>query len=104
MMDLSFTDGEFESGIYGNRQREFSYLGESIRAEVIEYNHAYALMMDEAKSMEVVTVTEAGTVITWGELRREVCRAIAAPFRPRVVASLPYGSTWGYRSIAELGW
>jgi hypothetical protein len=49
---------------YGTRQDEFGHLFPEWQAEVIEINHAEALMMNEARGMAVVMVTGSGLRIT----------------------------------------
>jgi hypothetical protein len=76
-------------GEYGNRQDEFGYLSPESQAEIISYCHAVALLMDEARGMQVVTVTASGLVITRAMLDAEIA-ATRAP-RPAAAAPVPVG-------------
>ena len=62
---------------YGTRQSEFSYLGTGSQAEIVEINHAEALMMDEARGMQVVTVTAGGLTVTRAMVDQEIRDAAA---------------------------
>ena len=88
MMTLPTVYGE-----YGNHQQAFSHLFPESQADIINYCHGVALMMDEARDMapapapqvgdighdgtEIVAVMTSGP-ITRGELDAELARTKAA--------------------------
>ncbi len=100
-------------GEYGNRQNEFSYLCAESQAEIVEYCHAVALMMntargilavgharrdrahaealemDSARDAEVIVTMPSGVQITRGELAAEMAAARA----PRTAAIVPMAIT-----------
>jgi hypothetical protein len=54
-------EGEMtEYGMYGNRQDEFGYLAEASQAEIVEYCHTIASLMDYARSRTGETVLVDG--------------------------------------------
>jgi hypothetical protein len=64
-------------GMYGNRQDEFGYLSAESQAEIVEYCHAVANMMAEARKSIVVTVTAGGFEITQAMIDAEIVETAA---------------------------
>lgn len=58
--------------MYGNRQQEFSYLPDWAQAEVVEYCHVIAIVMDEFRGMEIVKVCADGYKITRAMVEQEI--------------------------------
>lgn len=79
---------------WATKQTDFPYLTAAAQAEVISYDHAEALMMDQARGMVTVTTTPSGLRITRAMLDEEI-RSTRVE-RPR--------TSYAYfpRSVAEL--
>jgi hypothetical protein len=64
-------------GMYGNRQDEYGYLSADSQAEIVEYCHALANMMAEARKSIVVMVTAGGFKITQAMIDTEIVETAA---------------------------
>lgn len=71
------------------KQTDFPYLTADAQAEVLSYDHAEALMMDQARGMVIVTVTTSGLKITRAMLDDEM-RSTRAPRPAASAAPLAY--------------
>jgi hypothetical protein len=86
-----------EYGMYGNRQDDFGYLSQVSQAEIIEYCHAIANLMNEAKNMvreieraKVVKVCADGFEITQGMIDDEIARTNAPRPASTYTGPLPW--------------
>jgi len=71
-MSNEMSEAASNFNFYGFRQDEFSWLPAYAQAEVVEYCHAIANMMNFARGLEVVQVCADGFKITRAMVEQEI--------------------------------